>query len=166
MRLAADGKTLFHADHGNLGTAAALSLNALKVARTMFRKQKDIDGQAINIAPKYLFVGSDLEIDAQTILAGPSHATEVANVVPEAIKSITPVYEHRLDLISATAWLLFAAAQDTMGRGLQYAYLDGQEQPFFDEQIGFDVDGIRYKIRHDFGAGLTDYRFAYKNAGQ
>ncbi len=160
-----DGKALFHADHGNVGTAAALSLDALKAARTMFRKQKDIDGIPINIAPQYLFVGSDLEIDAQVTLNGAPNPQTVGTVVPEAIKSITPVYEYRLDLISATVWFLFASMQQTMGRGLQYAYLSGQEQPFFDEQIGFDVDGIRYKIRHDFGGGLTDYRYAYKNAG-
>ena len=164
-KLKSDGKALFHADHGNLGAPAALSLDALKAARTMYRKQKDIDGQAINVAPQYLFVGSDLEIDAQVILTGPASAQNVAVIVPEAIKSITPVYEPRLDKISSTAWFLFGASQDTMGRGLQYAYLSGQEQPFFDEKVGFEIDGIQYKIRHDFGAGITDYRFAYMNAG-
>ncbi|MBX8803421.1 hypothetical protein HBA92_22155 [Ochrobactrum sp. MR28] len=52
-----------------------------------------------------------------------------------------------------------------MGRGLQYAHLAGNETPFFDQRVGFDVDGIEYKIRHDFGAGVTDYRQGYKNPG-
>ena len=161
----ADGKGLFHADHGNLGSAAALSLASLKAARTTFRKQKDLDGEAINIAPQYLFVGSDLELEAQAIVSSTTTPQTVDQVVVEAIKSITPVYEHRLDALGTTAWFLFASAQQTMGRGLQYAYLAGQEQPFFDERVGFDIDGIEYKLRHDFGAGLTDYRFAYKNPG-
>ncbi|MBC6714785.1 hypothetical protein H9Q09_01115 [Aurantimonas sp. DM33-3] len=160
-----DGKGLFHADHKNLGTPTALSTDALTAARTMFRKQVDIDGEPINVPPQYLFVGSDLEIPAQKIITGVTVPNTTANVVPEAIRSLTPVYEYRLDKISATVWFLFASMQATMGRGLQHAYLSGQEQPFFDERLGFDVDGIEYKIRHDFGAGLTDYRFAYKNAG-
>ncbi|SMC51726.1 phage prohead protease, HK97 family [Fulvimarina manganoxydans] len=161
----ADGKGLFHADHGNLGSAAALSLASLKAARTTFRKQKDLDGEPINIAPQYLFVGSDLEIEAQAIVSSTTTPQTIDQVIPEAIRSITPVYEHRLDALGTTAWFLFASAQQTMGRGLQYAYLAGQEQPFFDERVGFDIDGIEYKLRHDFGAGLTDYRFAYKNPG-
>ena len=160
-----DGKPIFDAAHGNVGAPAALSLEALKAARSQFRKQKDLDGEAINIAPKYLFVGSDLEVDAQVILTGPANAQLVNVMVPEAIKSITSVYEYRLDKVSPTAWFLFADQMATMGRGLQYAYLSGQEQPFFDERVGFDVDGIEYKVRHDFGAGLTDYRFAYRNMG-
>ena len=160
-----DGKGLFHADHGNIGTPAALGLDALKAARTMFRKQTDIDGTPINVSPAYLIVGSDLEIDAQTILTGPTNAQNVSVIVPDAIKSLTPIYEYRIDQFGENAWFLFADQVATMGRGVQYAFLSGQEQPFTDERIGFEVDGIQYKIRHDFGAGLTDYRFAYRNIG-
>ena len=38
----ADNKTLFHADHGNLGTAGALSETTLSEARKMMRKQKGL----------------------------------------------------------------------------------------------------------------------------
>ena len=160
-----DGKALFDPAHKNDGTPAALSLDAIKAGRTAFRKQTGIDGNPINVPPRYLVVGSDLEIDAQTILTGPTNAQNVSVIVPDAIKSLTPVYEYRLDRVSETAWYLFADQAATMGRGVQYAYLAGQEEPFADDEIGFNVDGIRYKIRHDFGAGLTDYRFAYRNAG-
>lgn len=160
-----NGKGLFHVDHKNLGTASVLDQAALEAARTQFRKQKDIDGEAINVTPKFLFVGSDLEISAQKLLTGITTPHTVAEVVPEAIRSLTPVYEHRLDNIATKAWFLFAEAANTMGRGIHYLHLAGQEQPRYEERLGFDVDGIEYKIAHDFGAGLTDYRFAYKNAG-
>lgn len=160
-----DGNGLFHASHGNLGTAAALTVASLSVARKAFRAQTDIDGEKINLAPTYLFVGSELEVIAVELIKSQFVANQLTNTTPEFIKSLTPVYEHRLDAVSQYAWLLFATPQQTNGRGLQHAFLSGQEAPFFDERIGFEVDGIEYKIRHDFGAGLTDYRFAYKNAG-
>ncbi|MBR7651524.1 Mu-like prophage major head subunit gpT family protein [Brucella oryzae] len=161
-----DGKELFHADHGNLATTGtALDETSLIEARRAFRRQKDIDGQPIDMTPKYLFVGADLEITAQKLITGTTVPTSTADVVPAAIKSMVPVYEPRLDALGA-AWFLFADAASTMGRGLQYAYLSGFEKPRTNERMGFDVEGIEYTLAHDFGAGLTDYRFAYKNPGQ
>lgn len=160
-----DGKELFHADHGNLATTGtALDETSLIEARRAFRRQKDIDGQPIDMTPKYLFVGADLEITAQKLITGTTVPTSTADVVPAAIKSMVPVYEPRLDALGA-AWFLFADAASTMGRGLQYAYLSGFEKPRTNERMGFDVEGIEYTLAHDFGAGLTDYRFAYKNPG-
>lgn len=160
-----DGNGLYHAQHANILQASALDLDNLKKARTQFRKQKDIDGEAINIAPKYLFIGSELEVAAQSLLTGVGNPQTQAEVVPEAIRSLQPIYEYRLDKITTKAWFLFAAKEATMGRGLQHAYLAGQETPRYDERIGFDVDGIEYKIAHDFGAGVTDYRFTQRNLG-
>lgn len=160
-----DNKGLFHADHKNLGTASALDQGALEAARTQFRKQTDIDGEAINVTPKYLFIGSDLEITAQKLITGITMPTTVANVIPEAIRSLVPVYEHRLDRIAKKAWFLFADAASTMGRGIHYLHLLGSETPRTNERIGFDVEGVEYTLAHDFGVGLTDYRFAYQNPG-
>lgn len=160
-----DNKGLFHTDHKNLGTASALDQAALEAARTQFRKQTDIDGEAINVTPKYLFIGSDLEITAQKLITGITMPTTVANVIPEAIRSLVPVYEHRLDRITKKAWFLFADAASTMGRGIHYLHLLGSETPRTNERIGFDVEGVEYTLAHDFGVGLTDYRFAYQNPG-
>jgi hypothetical protein len=162
-----DGKGLFHADHKNLKTpGTALDKTNLIAARLAFRTQTDIDGEAINVTPKYLFTGSALEVDAQTLVAAAHIPATAAEVVPQAIRSLVPVYEHRLDKILTKAWFLFADAQSTMGRGIHYLHLLGSEAPRTNERIGFDVEGVEYTIAHDFGVGLTDYRFAYKNVGQ
>ena len=161
-----DNKGLFHADHSNLAASGtALDKTNLIVARKAMRKQVDIDGEAISTNPKYLFTGSDLEIDAQTLIAAAHTPATAAEVVPQAIKSLVPVYEYRLDQIATKAWFLFAEAAASMGRGIHYLHLLGSEAPRTNERIGFDVEGIEYTIAHDFGVGLTDYRFAYKNAG-
>lgn len=161
-----DGTPLFHSDHKNLaGTGTALDQTSLEAAHQAFRQQKDIDGDSINISPKFLFVDSSNEITAQKLINGVYVPTTTGEIVPQVIRSLQPVYEHRLDKIATKAWFLFASIADTMGRGLQYAHLAGNETPFFDQRVGFDVDGIEYKIRHDFGAGVTDYRQGYKNPG-
>jgi phage head maturation protease len=164
--LMSDGKGLFHADHNNLAAAGtALDKANLIKARLAFRQQKDIDGEPTDIAPKYLFTGAALEIDAQTLIAAAHVPTTVTDAVPQAIKSMVPVYEYRLDKIQTKAWFLFADQNDSIGRGIQYAHLAGYEEPRVSQQPGFDVDGVQFKIKHFFGVGVTDYRFAYKNPG-
>ena len=47
----------------------------------------------------------------------------------------------------------------------EYAYLEGQDGVYTETRIGFKLDGMELKIRHDFGAGVIDYRGMYKNPG-
>ena len=129
------------------------------------RRHKDIDGSVMPVTAKYIFVGSALEPVASQIV-GAAYQPTVANAVtPEYVKALVPVYEPRLDALGDLVWFLFADPQTVSGRGAQHAFLQGQEEPFTDEEVGFNVDGIKYKIRHDFGTGATDYRFGYKNVG-
>lgn len=164
--MSSDGVALFHANHKNLeGTPSALNLANLGKARKSFRKQTDIDGNRIDLAPKYLFVAVDQEITAQQLLVQVNIPKTAADVIPEALSSIIPVSEYRLDALNnGLSWFLFANPADVDG-GLEYAYLAGNEAPYLEERMGFDVDGVEFKVRHDFGAGLTDWRFGYKNAG-
>jgi hypothetical protein len=148
-----DGKTLFHADHGNLGQAASpLSVNSLGAARVAMRRQKGIAGEAINVVPSYLVVPPELETLAEQVLTEIA-ATEVANANPFAGK-LKLLVEPRF--ASATAWYLCAAPGSP--DSLQHAYLDGVAGPQLFTREGFEVDGIEYKVRMDFGAGFTDHR--------
>lgn len=159
--MSSDSTALFHANHNNLaGAADGLDLDGLKLARKAFRKQTDIDGNRIDLPPKYLVTATDLEVDAQQLLGKGFTPTEAAKVIPAAIASLTPVAEYRLDG-EPNAWYLWADPADVDG-GLEYAYLAGSEEPHTEDRVGFDVDGVEWKVRHDFGAGLTDWRFAYK----
>ncbi len=154
-----DGNGLFHAGHNNLGWPAALGVDALKGAYKAFRKQVGLAGELIDITPKYLLVGADLEVDARQMLMqiNPTKQ-EDANPLREEIELVV---EPRLS--SPAAWYLVAdpAQQD----GLEYAYLEGAEGPQLFHRAGFDVDGVEIKIRLEFGAGFLDWRSWYRNPG-
>lgn len=148
-----DGKTLFHADHGNLAQASAtLSVASLGTARVAMRRQTGLAGEAVNVVPTFLVVPPELETLAEQVLTEIA-ASEVANANPFAGK-LKLLVEPRLT--SASAWYVCAApgAPD----GLQHAYLDGVAGPQLFTREGFEVDGIEYKVRMDFGAGFTDHR--------
>lgn len=160
-----DGVPLFHADHGNLSTAAALSLSSLGLARAAMRKQKGIAGQGyLDPQPRYLIVPVALETLAEQLIASivdPSKGNDTPNL--QFIRNLTLVADPRLDASSATAWYL--AASPNQIDGILRVYLDGQRQPTIIENTEFKRDVYGYKVRHDFGVGVIDHRALHKNPG-
>lgn len=161
-----DTKALFHADHGNLaGSGAALDVTSLGAARAAMRLQKGQDGLTpINAEPRFILVPAALETKAEQVVASIAAAT-AADVNPFSGR-LEVVVDPRLDgayTNSAKAWYVFAdpAALDT----IEYAYLDGDEGPVVETEPGFRIDGVEIKCRLDFGAGVLDWRGAYRNPG-
>ena len=160
-----DGFALFSSDHGNLGTAASLSVSSLALARAAMRKQKGLAGLAyIDPQPKFLIVPVALETLAEQLLASlvdPARNNSTPNL--EFIRGLTLVADPRLDAVSSTAWYLSASPNQI--EGILRAYLDGAREPYLEENTEFDRDTLSFKVRLDFAAGVMDYRGLYKNPG-
>ncbi len=160
----ADGKTLFHADHGNIGTAAAISMAAIDADRVAMAMQKDVSGNDyLDLRPSVLLVPIGLGGTARSINDAqydPDTANKLQkpNVVNGLFRDIVDTPR-----LSGTRRYLFAEA--TEAPVLEVAFLDGVQEPFIELQNGFDVDGARYKVRLDYGVGAIDYRGAVTNAG-
>lgn len=159
-----DGKTLFHADHGNLAASGALiSVSSLGAGRAAMRTQKGLGGRLINVQPRYLVVPAAKETEAQQFVASQNIIYSKGSDVNPFAGSLVPVAEPRLDASSAIAWYLFAdpAQIDT----IEYAYLEGQQGVYLETRQGFDVDGMEIKARMDFAAKAIDWRGLFKNPG-
>jgi phage head maturation protease len=155
-----DGKTLFHADHGNkAGTGAAISDGTLSAARLALRTQKGIEDRTIRVTPRYLLVPPALETEAEKWLATVSPA-KAADVNPFA-GSLSLVVEPRLT--SAARWYVTADPGEI--DGMEFAYLSGNEGPQVESKSGWDVDGVEIRVILDFGAGFLDHRGWFANAG-
>jgi hypothetical protein len=166
----ADGKPLFHADHSNLGTGAAstLQLTALKAGRTAMRLQKGLANEELNLAPNFLIVPAALEQDAYQLTSSnytPAKQGDVNEFRAGGRTSVEPIVEPILDGISggATAWYL--ASNNSQVDTVEYCYLDGAEGPVIESQAGFEVDGVTWKCRLDFAATAVDHRGLYKGTG-
>ena len=159
----ADNKALFHASHGNLGTAAGVTETALGEAYRKFGSQKGLEGRLISILPSYIITppgARAIEARKQMTQTTPS-ATADVNTFAGRLQVIE---EPRL--IPATGndpW--FLAADPSRVDTIEYAYLDGQEGVYTETRSGFEVDGIEIKARHDFSAKAIDWRGLFKNAG-
>lgn len=164
----ADGRTLFHADHGNCPAdsdsnghpdGAALSIQSLSAARVAMRRQKGLSGEAIQVQPSLLVVPPELETAAQKLVA------EITAASVDEVNPFTDTLSVLVDahLTSATRWYL--AAKPGRPDGLQHAYLDGATGPQVFTREGFEVDATEFKVRLDFGCGFVDHRAWYMNPG-
>ncbi len=155
-----DGKTLFHAQHGNkAATGAVISDATLSAARLALRTQKGIEDRTIRATPRNLLVPPALETTAEKWLASIAPAT-AADVNPFS-GSLSLVVEPRLS--SATRWYVTADPGEI--DGLEFAYLSGAEGPQVESRSGWDVDGVEIRVILDFGAGFLDHRGWYMNPG-
>jgi hypothetical protein len=161
----ADGNALFHATHKNLAaTGAALDVASVGAARAAMALQTGLDKKTVlNIRPAFLIVPAALELKAEQLVAQNLVPADSAKVVPQSIRTLSPISEPRLDAASATAWYL--AASPNQIDTIEYAYLEGQQGAYIETRNGFDVDGVEIKCRLDFGAKAIDWRGLYKNPG-
>ncbi|HQU69769.1 MAG TPA: peptidase U37 [Albidovulum sp.] len=164
-RAMADGNALFHTTHKNLaGTGTALAVDAVGAARAAMALQTGFDKKTVlNIRPAFLIVPAALELKAEQLVAQNLVPADSTKVVPQSIRTLSPISEPRLDAASATAWYL--AASPNQIDTIEYAYLEGQQGAYIETRNGFDVDGVEIKCRLDFGAKAIDWRGLYKNPG-
>lgn len=157
-----DGKTLFHASHNNIGTAAPIGAAAFTEALTNMRRQKNIGGKEwLNLKPEFLLIPPELAFVAAQFLQTSVDPTK-NNAVPNVFQGIfTPISDP--ELTDPKAWYL--AASPSMIDTVEVNYLNGQETPMMESRVGFDVDGMEYRIRLDVGVSAMDWRGFFKNEG-
>ena len=159
------GATLFNTTEGNLAASATVIDSAnMALARKYLRTVTDPSGATLNITPAYLIVPAAIETTAQVFLRTAMVPGSANNDVNVFANSMQLVVEPRLDADDVNAWYVMGAPGrevDTVAVG----WLDGRQEPFLEQQEGFSVDGMQYKVRIDCTAGALDWRGMYQNAG-
>jgi hypothetical protein len=157
-----DGVALFAAAHRNLSPFGQnISIGHLSDGRTAMRTQLGLDGVTyLNLTPSYLIVPAALETTALALVLP---GIQTATGVNPFTGTLTVIAEPRLDAASPIAWYLACpAAQAPV---LFHAVLDGQTGPQVEQQIGFDIDGLKIKCRLDVGFKAADWRSIYRDPG-
>lgn len=157
-----DGKALFHADHGNLGTTGAPSVTTIDEARVLLAKQKDVGGNDFLDLRAAVWLGPLSYGSAARVTNNAEYDPDTANKLqrPNAVRGL---FRDIVDTprITDTKWYLFADPADAPV--FEVAFLDGVTEPFLDQEEGFTVDGVRWKARLDYGIAAIDYRGAVRN---
>lgn len=160
-----DGKTLFHADHGNIGAGSAITVAGLDADRVLMASQSDISGNDfLDLRPDVLLVPLALGGTAR-VLNGAQYDPDTANKLQKP-NMVAGLFSDIVDTprLSGTRRYLFANPSEAPA--IEVAFLNGNQQPEIRMEEGFRRDGIEYRVKHVFGVAAIDYRGALTNAGQ
>lgn len=162
----ADGNALFSAEHGNLGTGAKPSVASYQEAMGGMMTRKNLRGlEYLNIPPAFV-IASPLQYAEHAVIlrstANPSGANSGVFNPFEGLMSL--VQDANIEASSGALPYYFAADPSMCGT-IEVCYLNGVEEPQLESQVGFDFLGIKYRIIHDRGVTLLDWRGLYKNPG-
>ncbi|MGI8828034.1 MAG: Mu-like prophage major head subunit gpT family protein [Chloroflexota bacterium] len=158
---------------GNLGTAnsgAALTSANLQLAVIAMRKQKNLAAKPIGLKPRYLIVPPDLEFTAMTIHKSAGLPGGNNNDINPMMGYAEPIVSPQMNSLSGgptstTGWI--AVADPRVIDTCEVGFVGGQANPVLLIQdmplygLNFTQDTISYKVRHEYGGAVVDYRGFY-----
>ncbi|RDH86379.1 MAG: peptidase S14 [endosymbiont of Escarpia spicata] len=163
----ADTVALFHATHNNLLTGAGINTASVDAMRVAMALQTDGNGDnALNLRMAYLLCPVALEGTANVVANSEFEvgASSKNNTVPNSVRGTFEVIsDARLDTASSSVW--YGAGNPNMHDTVVVGYLDGQSQPRLEQQAGWSVDGVEFKVAIDAAAKAADHRAMGKNPG-
>lgn len=155
-----DSVALFHASHGNLGSAA-LDATSLAAGRLAMLKQTELgSSDRIGIGPKHLWVPADLQEAAVNLFNRNTNLDKT--FVQDLTLTVNPVWYWT----DTNDWALSADFNDIPT--VEVGFLDGNQEPeiFIQDtpNVGslFSHDKVTYKIRHIYGGNVVEFRGLYK----
>ncbi len=172
--LLSDGVALFNAAHNNLNlsgaggtplTADATGLATLGTMRNGMGLQTDSGANAVglNIRPGFLLVPLALEDTANALMTDTTQPGQAnPGVRNQLVNLATVVSDPRLDADSVVRYYLAAGQTwDT----IEVAFLDGNQAPTLEQQMGWAIDGTDFKVRIDIAAAPMDFRTWQRDDG-
>lgn len=164
-----DGNALFSSAHSNLSGAAAVPTETgLSEMRQKMRLQVGLDGEVIAIVPRWIYVSPKDETVAEKLLTTvtPNKEGDVSPFAAGGRTALQMAIEPRIEqLAGAGAKPWYGSAEKGQVDMVELARLEGNEGPAIESEMGFEVDGMKVKVRHDVGVKAIDFRGLFKNAG-
>jgi ATP-dependent protease ClpP protease subunit len=162
-----DGNPLFHnrgTGKNNISSGAAITMLAIDADRVAMASLLDVGGNDfLDMRPAVLLLpislgGTARSINQATYDPDTANKLQKPNIVKDLFRDIVDTPR-----LSGTRRYLFA--DPSVAPAMEVAFLDGNSEPFLESEMGFDVDGSRWKVRLDFGVAGIDFRGCITNAG-
>lgn len=149
-----DGKTLFHADHGNIVAAGNIDLAKVSAAIEKMKTQKGIDGKPVTVIPEYIVAPVALEAAALQFINTNFMASKQSDTNPYATTFKGVITDQRLDASSKTKFYL--AADKSKAALIDLDTLDGAGMQLNVKEVF--GSGITYEALYDIGASPADHK--------
>lgn len=151
-----DGLALFVGGHNNTGVAV-LDANSFAASRLRMAKQTELSSaKRLGYLVQHLYIPVDLQETAFNLFV---RGTNNDETFTQNIKPKVHTVAHWTD---ANNW--YATADKSQVQLIELGFLGGNEEPEIFVQDNptqgslFSNDQVKYKIRHEYGAAVKDYR--------
>jgi ATP-dependent protease ClpP protease subunit len=155
-----------HANYTSSGTALTVaSLGVGKLSMATKKAGNLGTGATLNLRPAVLLTPVGKEDIARTLIASETDPASSNSRVPNIYRnSMEVVSDPYLDGVYANAWYLMVAPSNPAAP-MEVVFLDGNQTPFIDDEVDFDSDALKFKVRLDYGVAIGDWRGIYRNLG-
>jgi len=172
-----DGKTFFHADHGNYaeGADTALSVDGLTDAEILFGEQTKPNGRPLGIPASILLVPTALKVPAAQLMNSMQlNETTTANK-PKPVNNphvgkfdvVSSVYLSNASFTGASSKAWYLLADPNRLPAIEIAFLNGVDRPTVEKtDADFNTLGVQFRGYIDFGVREQDHRGALKMKGE
>lgn len=159
---------LFHANHANIGSTGAMTIDTLDSLRVKMALQKDPSGAAfLALRPFVLLVPIEMAGTAKVFNTSTGDPTaSKSSAVANKVLGLFPggiVDSPYLSAVSATR--VYAFADPNVGPVCAVGFINGQEAPVLTSEQSFQFDGLQMKVTFDYGVAAIDWRGASTCAG-
>jgi hypothetical protein len=172
-----DGKTFFHADHGNYveGADSALSVDGLTDAEVTFGKQTKPNGKPLGMPARILLVPTALKVPAEMLMKSVQlNETTTANKAKPSTNPhvgkfdvVSSVYLSNASFTGASSKAWYLLADPNRLPAIEVAFLNGVDRPTVEKtDADFNTLGIQFRGFIDFGVREQDYRGALRMKGE
>ncbi len=149
---------------GNVGTGAAISMASIELDRVKMASQKDINNnEVLALTPKVLLVPEGLRGEALTINTARFDPT--ASSAFERPNYVLGLFSDVISTPRLTGTRRYMFTDPGLVPVIVVAFLNGAQTPFMDQKLGFDIDGMEWKVRLDVKVQAQDPKGAVTNAG-
>lgn len=151
------------APHSNLG-ASNLSTTAMQSGITAMREQTNYAGKRLGLRPRFLVVPPELEWTAMVVTKSAGVPGSSNNDINPMLGYVQPIVSPQLT--STTQWFLVGDPREV--DTIEVGFVGGMVNPslfLLDSPLlgtNFIQDAVSFKVRHEYGACVTDYRGIYR----
>lgn len=155
----------------NISAGSALSVTGIEADRVLMAEQLDISGNEIlDLAPNVMLLPTSLEGEAKVINRNATDPTIVAGNPTNRVNMVAGLFR---DIVGSSRLALNGSTHATTRRylfsdqtpALLVVFLNGVQVPLMDSRPGWDIDGIEWKVRHDFKPQGFDPKGVVTNQG-
>ena len=161
----ADAVALFDAAHNNINaTGSGLTVAGIDADRVVMATQTDVSGDVtLDLRPAVLVLPIGLGGAARVLNESQFDHDGTKLQKPNAVVGL---FRDIADSPHLTGTRRYLFADPSVAPVIEVAFLEGEQDPFMEMESGWRIDGVEWKVRHDFGISAISYRGCVTNAGQ